>query len=185
MPHQHNHLPDTVSLDSLVAIFYAEPSQLARFKKIAAGALSDVYGQLLNHTSHMTVTVESFYNDRVDVSVLRSQNNQDHYCREILLSTQSTGKVVQYGIVRLKLDLITEPARSEILSESKPLGRVLIEREILREVQLFDLYEVDCGPKLAEFFCINKGTRCYGRTALIHCAGEPAIELLEIVAPPS
>ena len=114
MPHQHNHLPDTVSLDSLVAIFYAEPSQLARFKKIAAGALSDVYGQLLNHTSHMTVTVESFYNDRVDVSVLRSQTNQDHYCREILLSTQSTGKVVQYGIVRLKLDLITEPARSEI-----------------------------------------------------------------------
>lgn len=185
MPHSDNHWPNAVSLNSLLAIFYAEHSELARFEKVAADALPNAYAQLLNHSSHMTVTVESFYDDRVDVRVLQSQTNQHHYCREILLSTHKTGKVVQYGIVRLKLDLISEPARSEILAESKPLGRVLIEREILREVQLFDLFQVDCGQKLAEFFGVIKGTQCYGRTALIHCDSEPAIELLEIVAPPS
>jgi hypothetical protein len=30
---------------------------------------------------------------------------------------------------------------------------------------------------------VPKGTLTYGRTALIHCNQEPAIELLEIVAP--
>lgn len=185
MPDFHQNWPNTVSLHSLLAVFYAEHSELARFEKVASDHLPDAYAQLLNHSSHMTVTVESFYNDRVDVRVLRSEKNQEHYCREILLSIGKTGKVVQYGIVRLKLDLISEPARREILAEVKPLGRVLIEREILREVELFDLFEVACGPKLAEFFDVPRGTLCYGRTALIHCNSEPAIELLEIVAPPS
>ena len=183
MPHSHKQPFGAVSLESLLSIFYGEHAELALFEKVPADRLSPVYRQLLSHSSHMTVTVESFYEDSVEVSVLRSQKSTDFYCREILLSTQRGGKVVQYGIVRLKLGLISEPARSEILAESKPLGRVLIDREILREVELFDLFKVACGPKLAEFFDVPPGTVTYGRTAMIHCDHEPAIELLEIVAP--
>jgi len=183
MPDTNNQKNNQVSLASLLAIFYLEPSDLATFTKQSANQLPDCYQRLLNHSSHMTVTVEDFYNDNLDVQVLRSLTSEKHYCREILLSTRRDSKVVQYGIVRLKLDLISEPARSEILAESKPLGRVLIEREILREVQLFDLYQIACGPKLAGFFRVPQQTQTYGRTALIHCDREPAIELLEIVAP--
>lgn len=179
-PHNHN---KQVSLASLLAIFYPDPSDLATFAKQSASQVPASYQKLLNHSSHMTVTVEEFYSDRVDVQVLRSLTNAEHYCREILLSTQRDSKVVQYGIVKLKLDLISEPARGEILAESKPLGRVLIEREILREVELFDLFQVACGSKLAQFFRVPERTQTYGRTAIIHCNGEPAIELLEIVAP--
>ena len=183
MPHSNNHSSGDVSLGSLLAIFYSEPLDLARFEHRQGDRIPEVYQRLLNHSSHMTVTVESFYEEKVNVQVLRSESSNGYYCREILLSTHSASKVVQYGIVRLKLDLISQPARSEILAESKPLGRVLIEREILREVELFDLYAVACGPKLAEFFGVPQGTWTYGRTAIIHCDGEPAIELLEIVAP--
>jgi chorismate-pyruvate lyase len=183
MSQSNHHSSNEVAIESLLAIFYAEQSRLASFEKVIADRLPSAYQQLLNHSSHMTVTVESFYQDRVDVRVLRAHTSQGYYCREILLSTQGSGEVVQYGIVRLKLDLISEPARSEILGESKPLGRVLIDREILREVELFDLFSVSCGPKLAEFFGVPEGTETFGRTALIHCDHEPAIELLEIVAP--
>jgi hypothetical protein len=48
---------------------------------------------------------------------------------------------------------------------------------------LFDLYQVSCGPRLAEFFGVQQGDYTFGRTALIYCDREPAIELLEIVAP--
>jgi chorismate-pyruvate lyase len=148
MPEPKPHLPNDVSIESLLAIFYAEQTQLATFRKSPADQVPEPYARLLNHTSHMTVTVEEYYQDTVDVRVLKTQFNQRDYCREILLSTHRDAKVVQYGIVRLHLDLIPEPARSEILAESKPLGRVLIERQILREVELFDLFRIACGPTL-------------------------------------
>ena len=55
--------------------------------------------------------------------------------------------------------------------------------QILREVELFDLFRIACGPTLSELLEVPQGTLTYGRTALIHCNQEPAIELLEIVAP--
>ncbi|MCY3006970.1 MAG: hypothetical protein NTV29_13490 [Planctomycetota bacterium] len=183
MPEPHQHLPNDVSLASLLAIFYSEQTQLATFHKSPPDQLPEPYARLLNHAGHMTVTVEAYYQDSVDVRVLRSQTNQGDYCREILLSTHRDAKIVQYGIVRLHLELIPEPARSEILAESKPLGRVLIDRQILREVELFDLFLIACGPKLSELLAVPQGTLTYGRTALIHCNHVPAIELLEIVAP--
>ena len=91
--------------------------------------------------------------------------------------------MVQYGIVRLNTKFLSERPRQEILEQKKPLGRVLIEHDVLREIQLFDLLEVRCGPVLAGLFSVPEKTVTYGRTALLHCDNEPAIELLEIVTP--
>ncbi len=49
----------------------------------------------------MTVTVERFHRDSVDVQVLRDELRETVYHREILLKTHHAGVVVQYGIVRL------------------------------------------------------------------------------------
>jgi chorismate-pyruvate lyase len=174
-----------VSLPSLIEVYYASPSTLGEFHRVSADDVPDPYRGLLAHRCHMTVTVEAFHGDSVDVTVLRSSYHERAYCREILLKTHCTGDVVQYGIVRLNMDLVAERPRDEILEERKPLGRVLIEHEVLREVELFDLFLVRCGPALAEFFGVEIGTLTYGRTALIYCDSEPAIELLEIVAPVS
>jgi hypothetical protein len=48
---------------------------------------------------------------------------------------------------------------------------------------LFDLLRVECGPVLAKLFGVPIGTTTYGRTALLYCDEDPAIELLEIVTP--
>lgn len=131
----------------------------------------------------MTVTVESHHGDSVDVEVLRSEVVGDEYRREILLRTHRTQRVVQYGIVRLRTKYLSAAPREEILHEQKPLGRVLIEHNVLREIELFALHHVTCGPALAKFFSVPEGTVTYGRTALIYCDHDPAIELLEIVSP--
>ena len=101
MPEPKPHLPNDVSIESLLAIFYAEQTQLATFQKSPADQVPEPYARLLNHTSHMTVTVEEYYQDTVDVRVLRSQFKQRDYCREIILSTHRDAKVVQYGIQAL------------------------------------------------------------------------------------
>jgi hypothetical protein len=74
-------------------------------------------------------------------------------------------------------------APNEKSCKKKPLGRVLIEHQVLREVELLELWQVFCGPVLSELFSVSQDTVTYGRTAMIHCNGEPAIELLEIVRP--
>ena len=115
--------------------------------------------------------------------VHRTRRNGNWYSREITLQTHDTKRVVQYGIVLLNVDSLEPVVWQRIERQEVPLGRVLIEHNVLREVQLCELWRVKAGPNLANLLGIEQGTTLFGRTALIYCDGEPAIELLEIVSP--
>lgn len=180
------HLPE------LVGLFYERPEELGTFEPIAAAEIPQPYRRLLAHNKHMTETVEQFHGCKVDVQVLASRRDNGYYSRKILLTRQSDGEVVQFGIPRLNMEYLDEEVRREIESETKPLGRVLIEHNVLREVQLVALWKVEPGPDLCRMFGLaakpaseKPALAVYGRTALIYCNGEPAIELLEIVTPQS
>jgi chorismate-pyruvate lyase len=173
-------MPD---LDTLISLFYDDPDRLGYFEDVTPDELPQPYSALLNHEEHMTVTVESYHGCPVDVQVLETNVSPTHYARKILLTRQSDGAVVQFGVVRLNLRHLSEPVRREIKSQGKPLGRILIEHKVLREVELVGLWKVECGADLQDYFGVTSPAVTYGRTALIHCNGEPAVELLEIVAP--
>jgi chorismate-pyruvate lyase len=174
---------DCVSAESLVSIYYETSEDLGIFTRMGVDLVPQPYRDLLAHTNHMTVTVERFHQDTVDVTVLRSERRGEEYTREILLKTHHAGVVVQYGIVRLFTRFLDDQPLNEILLQQKPLGRVLIEHDVMRKIELFDLLHVRCGPALSRFFSVPVGTTTYGRTAMLHCNNEPAIELLEIVRP--
>jgi chorismate-pyruvate lyase len=173
------HLPD------LVGLFYSRPEELGVFEQISAAEIPQPYRRLLAHNKHMTETVEQFHGSRVDVQVLATRRDDGFYSRKILLKRQSDGQVVQFGIPRLNTAYLDEEVRQEIESETKPLGRVLIDHNVLREVQFSALWKVQPGPDLCQMFGLKVPQTVYGRTALIYCNGEPAIELLEIVTPQS
>jgi len=175
-----------IDIRNLLDEFYCEPvghSQLGEFRSVAR--VPDPYGLLLDHHAHMTVTVESHYNEKVNVVVHRCHRDQVWYSREITLVTQKTGRIVQYGIVRLDTRMLDDEVWKQIESQATPLGRVLIEHDVLREVQLCGLWEVQAGPSLTELMQLGTDKQVYGRTALIYCDKAPAIELLEIVSPTS
>jgi hypothetical protein len=54
---------------------------------------------------------------------------------------------------------------------------------VLREIELVALWRVSPGPDLCQLFGLPEPENVYGRTAIIHCNGAPAVELLEIVTP--
>jgi chorismate-pyruvate lyase len=175
--------PPAAELDELVALFFQNQSDLGIFTHCVSAECPAAYRAMLDHENHMTVTVEKRHACEVDVEVLHSCVSETHYMRKILLRRQSDGRVVQYGIVRLALSALQPMVRSEIMAQKIPLGRVLIIHNVLRQVQLNSLWKVACGPELASTFDVPNGHVTYGRTALIYCDGEPAVELLEIVAP--
>ena len=173
-----------VKIEKLLSQFYGPPitfEQLGDFD--SAESVPAPYDGLLDHNEHMTVTVESFYHDSVDVEVHRADRNANWYAREITLATQQSKRIVQYGIVRLNVDALAPAVWQRIESQQVPLGRVLIEHNVLREVELCELWRVQAGQCLASLLHTKVGDTVFGRTALIYCDGAPAIELLEIVAP--
>ncbi len=172
-----------VDLDQLARLFYPSLAALGRFDEVAAEAMPVHYQRLLNHEHHMTVTVEQFHGCPVDVQVLDRHRTDAHYARKILLVRQSDRTVVQYGIMRVHLRYLDAAVRAAIEDESTPLGRILIEHDVLRSIHLRSLWQVTPGVELCHFFGLPPGGTTYGRTALIRCDEEPAIELLEIVAP--
>lgn len=175
--------PQTAELDELISLFYAAQSQLGVFAERTPEQCPEPYRRLLAHEAHMTVTVEQRHECEVDVEVLATATKASHYLRKIVLRRKSDGRVVQFGIVRLALAALQPAVRDEIMAQQIPLGRVLINHDVMRAVQLNSLWQVACGPDLCELFCVEQGHLSYGRTALIYCDGEPAVELLEIVAP--
>jgi hypothetical protein len=46
------------------------------------------------------------------------------------------------------------------------------------------LWRIEPALELQQRLALTTSTTVYGRTALISCDGAPAIELLELVAPP-
>lgn len=176
----HSVRPD---LEALARLFHESTAALGEFHEVAVGQMPETYRRLLAHTHHMTVTTEQFHGSPVDVRVLAKRSTAEHYAREILLTRQTDHVVVQYGIMRIHWTYVTPEVRREIESEQQPLGRILIQHDILRSVQLYNLWQVATGPVLDRAFGLAAPSITYGRTALIEFDNDPAIELVEIVAP--
>ena len=58
----------------------------------------------------------------MNVKVLEMRRDENLYSRKILLTRTTDDKVVQYGIVRLNVDVLAQNVRDEILSEKSPLA---------------------------------------------------------------
>ncbi len=193
-----------IDIDSLISQFYSNSDALAKFEQVAI--CSPPFDRLLDHNCHMTVTVEAFHQEQVDVVVQRSCNRLRDgrsiwhddpelqgagrrliaeqtvsYSREITLVTHDTRKTVQYGLVRLDPSMIGRDVWLEIAGEGIPLGRALINHNVLRSVELDRLWKITPGEALSSILNTSPKETVYGRTALIRCNDQPAIELIEIV----
>lgn len=171
----------------LVALF----CPIANFGGItAAGEVPQPYRRLLDHRQHMTATMEDHFGGPVQLEVVASRTVEDAasssrvwYVREILLRRPAPGggtMVVQYGIVKIDLSTVDQVTAAAIRAERIPLGRILIDAGVMRDVQHVALVEIAPGPHLARH--LGPG-RTFGRVAHILLNGRPAVELLEIAMP--
>jgi chorismate-pyruvate lyase len=141
------------------------------------------YRGLLVHEHHMTVTVEAHHGEHVDVVIYNRRHDGPYYARRIFLALQKSRRIVQYGLVRINLRYCTPAVRTEIIAGEMPLGRILINHDVLRRIEPTGLLRLVPGPELMTRFGLSEPTHTYGRLAYIHCDGQPAIELLEVLAP--
>ena len=171
----------------------SDPGRFGRIRSVNPHEVPEPARSLLDHPSHMTVAMERFHGGEVRLRVVKTLDAGGGdgtppagYVREILLENQA-GRIIQYGIVRIELTSLDAATVRAIRDAQRPLGRILIEAGVLRDVRDVALLEVVPGPWLAEVLRpaegIVGGPPLYGRVADIQLNGRPAVELLEIVVP--
>lgn len=170
-------------LQKLTALFPGGNRLIEQAEHVPSALVPEPYKSLLVHEHHMTVTMEEFYRTPVVVRVLDRSQQGLIYNRKILLERSDNGRVVQFGIIRFDLSWVTEAVRDEILREQIPLGRILINYNVLRHIDLGAILRIVPGPDLQNLFGCQAGQAAYGRLATIFCNQKPALDLLEIAAP--
>ena len=173
---------DGPNLTDFLALF-PPADWLRAYEYIPAEQMPEPYHQLLVHEHHMTVTVEAHHGCLVDVRVLQRIHEDDTYARKILLTRQSDGQVVQFGLVRIHFQYCSAAVRDEIVAGQTPIGRILINHDVLRRIEPTAFLRILPGPAMVEWFAMKPAQAVYGRLALIHCDNQPAVELMEVVAP--
>ena len=202
---------DKVS-DSVYALIenFRPVKTLGAIRPIDPNDIPAPFSSLLVHHSHMTVAMESFHGHSVSLEIVNEtpdlMNGRTSYTREILLKSpvfndkafgvalrhdenqkSNENRVVQYGVVRINLDHLPPDVVAHIQNGSTPLGRILIEADLHREVRCVGVFEVLPGPDFGKL-CLDPKKqsllpRTYGRFATISVFEQPVIELFEVVVP--
>jgi chorismate-pyruvate lyase len=175
----------TVTPTPTYAVFVKLFPQLGetRAELISASNVPEPFRTLLVHPNHMTVTVEKFFRDRVEVLVRDVNRSNREYARDIRLALSASGRIVQLGVVMIDLSVLSPPVRDAILAERTPLGRVLIEHGVLTVIEPVQFLKVLPGPELCREFECPFPAVTYGRIGVITADGHPAVEVLEIMTP--
>jgi len=168
------------SASRLATLFYNDLAELGYFESVTVEQMPTAYRELLAHPEHMTVSLENFHKSLVSVKVLDEWRDESSYARTSVLIRQSDGAVVQFGTMRIWLGDLPEQAQTKITEKQSPLGRILIEHNLLREVELISLWKIAPGPVLKKHLKLASNQTVFGRSAQILVDERPTVQLLEI-----
>lgn len=114
--------------------FYTQAGlALPVIEAVRGDEVPEPFRTLLVHQDDMTPTLEKFHGDTIHIRVLRRQQRDDFYFREVLLVTDKDGRPVEFGAIKINLALFPPAAKADILAERVPLGRILDERAVAHE----------------------------------------------------
>jgi chorismate-pyruvate lyase len=175
---------DSDSLDSL-SKSYARRGQAALiWAPIEPAAVPEPYRSLLVHGADMTSTLESFHKDRLCVEMLGRHVSGQEYFREVVLRLDQSGRPVEFGAIKMLLDLFPAEARQEILRERQPLGRILTESGLEFSSQPRAYLHLAADDFINRTLGLSGLQFLYGRrNTLVDAWERPLAEILEILPP--
>lgn len=171
-------------LSDVLGQFPDERIKPGQVEVLEGDKLDGVYKELLVHTHHMTVTLERRHESPVHLEVLKVRHEGDSYARKLILRAGEDGPVVLAGIMRFRLECVSEKVRREIVDAVTPLGRILIDNHIMRKIETIAFLRFPLENSFGDLLgSAGEDGFTYGRIAIIFCNGAPAVELLELVPP--
>ncbi len=180
-------------LTGLYSIFGTPLTEVPHARFCPAEEVPEPFRRLLDHEEHMTVRMEERHGSPLRLKIIEETSEGNWYARKILLLHGANDRVLQFGIMRFNFDWCSPEIREAIRRGDTPVGRILIEHDVLRRISTHALMKIVPNAELREVFGLparqardgSAPRYAYGRLATIYCNEEPAVDLLEIPSPSS
>ena len=157
---------------------------LPPLEEIDAGRIPQPYKGLLVHQHDMTSTLEKFHHGRLHLRVVSHARRQNDYFREVVLQLDGSNKPVEFGAIKINLDLFPEAAQKQILEEHWPLGRILKEFAVDFNSQPRGFLRIASDRLINEVLKLTGAQMLYGRrNTLSNLSGQSLAEIVEILPP--
>lgn len=174
-------LPIAYPLDD----FYAQQGLvLPRIEAVEGKDVPEPYRSLLVHADDMTPTLEKFHGDKIHIRVLRRQQRDDFYFREVVLVLDADERPVEFGAIKMNLALFSPAARKLILEEREPLGHILRDCAVAHASRPKAYLRVESDPLINEALKLTGAHTLYGRrNTHFDTQNRPLAEIVEILPP--
>jgi chorismate-pyruvate lyase len=142
------------------------------------------YRQLLVHEGDMTPTLEAFHKVRLHLEVLRREQRDDFYFREVVLIGDGTQPRVEFGAIKIFLALFPRAARADILEERLPLGTLLAKHRITHFSRPKAFLKIQSDDFINSALGIEGTHTLYGRRNTLSNPDQHSLaEIVEILPP--
>ena len=176
--------PAVLDLYPLDELYSLRGQALPAIEPVQAAEMPEPSRSLLAHESDMTSTLESFYGEKLRLAVFGRRMAGNEYLREVVLRLGPHGRSVEYGAIRIILDILPEGVRREILREQQPLGRILAQWGMAFSSQPRAYLRIASDDFLNRTLDLGGRRWLYGRrNALMDGWERPLAEIVEILPP--
>ena len=139
------------------------------------------YRSLLVHENDMTLTLERHFGGPVMLRTLSTVVRGSHYLRRVLLVQEYSGRPVEMGAIRLKMEVFKPQIRGQILRNEIPLGRVLRDGGVDFKSQPRVFLAVEPNPEMMGVFWMREPRTLYGRQTEMFQGGAKIGDIVEIL----
>lgn len=141
------------------------------------------YKRLLVHERDMTSTLEAAFNQSIYLKVLQKSIAENILIRQVLLILDQDHSPVEFGVIKIYLDLFSYSAKQVILEGEQPLGAVLHKYQITYSSSPIAFFRVKPDQLINQWFEGQvEGNDLYGRRNVLRNSQQEKIaEILEIL----
>lgn len=157
---------------------------LPRIEVVPGPAVPQPYQELLVHDGDMTPTLEKFHEATIHLEVMRREQRDNFYFREVVLLTDDLNERVEFGAIKIFLNLFPKAARNDILAERLPLGSILAKYCIEHTSRPKGFLRIQSDEFINKALGLSGRHVLYGRrNTLSNPEGHPLAEIVEILPP--
>jgi hypothetical protein len=132
----------------------------------------------------MTSRLESFHGEQIHIQLLARHTHENEYFREVVLTLNGIKKPVEFGAIKIILDLFPVEAQREILKEHRPLGAILKQFKIKHSSQPKVFLTIASDKFINRVLKLESVHSLYGRrNTLVDAWDRPLAEIVEILPP--
>jgi chorismate-pyruvate lyase len=139
------------------------------------------YRALLVHERDMTITLEAHFGGRVVLRPLSTFSSDGWYCRRVLLAQEYSGRPVEMGAIRIRLDTLDPAVQEAIHRNEVPLGRLLRDAGVDFTSRPRVFFAVTPNPEMTGVFWMREPRTLYGRRTDVLHGGEPIGDIVEVL----